>query len=313
MTSCKTAGLAVAAVLALLAFADDAFAFCRATTESPTADFNAAGGRCWTGGKPLYWKSKCVGFSLQKDGTSQFAIDKAAAILTTSFSTWAVPSCSAGGTPSLIVSAADRSTCGLVEFNVNGPNQNVIVFRDKDWPHNDPNNTLALTTLTFEKTTGEIYDADMEINTFGQTMTPGDPVPANGYDFESVVTHEAGHFMGLAHSFDTKATMYPRYVPGSTNLRNLTTDDVEGICTVYASDGNRSTSAGSLPAGACDTTPYGGFSALCGAETTTKKGSKSCSVIGVRSVPSDGFLAFGTILAATFLRRRRRVSACPRR
>src|SRR5690606_31560674 len=42
-------------------------------------------------------------------------------------------------------------------------NVNVITFRDDFWPHTG--NILALTSVTFERQTGVIVDADIEFNT----------------------------------------------------------------------------------------------------------------------------------------------------
>src|SRR5205823_1993955 len=125
------------------------------------------------------------------------------------------------------------------------------------------------------------YDADMEVNTAQQRMALADPVPPDGYDFASIVTHETGHFLGLAHSGDVHATMFAHYNPGSTTLRNLTSDDIRGICTVYPPDKTRTVSTKVSPTGKlaqepCDPTPRHGFGGDCGA--APKKG---CSVGGV--------------------------------
>src|SRR5689334_23648589 len=47
------------------------------------------------------------------------------------------------------------------EYNQNRGNTNLIVFRDDGWPYEGSSNTLALTTVTYNLDTGEIYDADM--------------------------------------------------------------------------------------------------------------------------------------------------------
>jgi MYXO-CTERM domain-containing protein len=59
---------------------------------------------------------------------------------------------------------------------------------------------------------------------------PPSGYPYNTYDLQAILTHEAGHFLGLAHSVDTSAIMYAFYSPGSIHL---TPDDVAGICTIY--------------------------------------------------------------------------------
>ena len=134
--------------------------------------------------------------------------------------------------------------CALVQYNQDQPNQHVILFHDTNWPYTDAANTLALTTVTYDPDTGEIYDADMEVNTTVSPVVVSDPVADDAYDFLSIVTHETGHFLGLAHSGDERATMYAHYQPGQTSMRNLTEDDVTGICTIYPSDGTRTTSIG---------------------------------------------------------------------
>ena len=56
------------------------------------------------------------------------------------------------------------------------------------------------------------------------------PVPAGGTDFVTVAAHEFGHALGLAHSADAGALMYPFY--GGPH-RYLGADDVLGIQTIY--------------------------------------------------------------------------------
>src|SRR5206468_38411 len=113
--------------------------------------------------------------------------------------------------------------------------------------------------------------------------TVSDPIPADGYDFASIVTHETGHFLGMAHSGDSHATMYAHYNPGSTTLRNLTADDVSGICTVYPPDGSRAVAKNVTPSGrvasdACDPIPRHGFGPDCGA--APKKSGCTISAVG---------------------------------
>ena len=160
-----------------------------------------------------------------------------------------------------------KVACDEVHYNDNTTgmgNQHAIIFRDSGWPYpNDLNNTLGLTTITFDPDTGEIYDADMEINS-SVSLAVSDPVPATGNDFMSIITHESGHFFGMAHSNDGSATMFAHYTPGSTYMRNLTADDTTGICTVYTPSGARAVdpsvaSSGTVPEDACDPTPRHGF------------------------------------------------------
>jgi len=311
----SSAAIAIAAAIA--AWTARADAFCRTTTSPVPPDFQPSPSQCWTNGLPLWWRNSCVGYSLQRDASRQISYDDASRIIFGAFLKWTGTVCRTDGTTSSRVSidVHDEGAveCAAVQYNSDQPNQHVIVFRDDSWPHNDANNTLALTTVVFNPDTGEIYDADMEINTAQQKLTVNDPVPADGYDFASIVTHEAGHFLGMAHSGDSHATMFAHYNPGSTTLRNLTSDDVNGICSVYPPDGSRTVAKSVTPSGrvaseACDPTPRHGFGTACGA--APKK--TNCNVGAVGSVCPSGYggavgLVSGAALCVvTRLRRRAR-------
>jgi hypothetical protein len=287
----RTLATALAA-LATIGTAPSARAFCRTTTVPVAPDFQPSPDQCWDQGKPLYWKNACVGYSVQKDASRQISFDDASEAIARAFSRWTGKTCPGeGGGARVSIDVRDRGPvdCKLVQYNKTTGNANVIMFRDDSWPHADPNNTLALTTVTFNPETGEIYDADMEINTQAQKMTVVDPVPADGFDFASIVTHEAGHFLGIAHSGDSNATMYASYRPGSTRMRELAPDDVNAICAVYRADGSRETADGPIPAEPCDPTPRRGFLTTCG----SAKG--GCSAAPGAPGPSS---AAGLVLSA---------------
>src|SRR5205823_11895657 len=51
---------------------------------------------------------------------------------------------------------------------------------------------------------------------------------AGQYDFETVVTHELGHALGLGHSGDTGSVMYP-YLAAGQARHDMTTADLAVI------------------------------------------------------------------------------------
>ena len=55
----------------------------------------------------------------------------------------------------------------------------------------------------------------------------------NEFDIQSVACHELGHALGLAHSANMTATMYPAIPPGSTAMRSLHVDDMAGVQAIY--------------------------------------------------------------------------------
>jgi hypothetical protein len=262
-----------ALAMAVLHASYDANAYCRTSSKTP-AGWDEATQGCFVGtdvgSKVLFWRNACVGYNLQQDASRQVTLEKATAIVASAFAGWHDVGCANGHAPSLTAVDLGPVACGEVRYNKTNANQNVIVFRDDAWPHNDPSSTLGLTTVTFSVETGELLGADLEINSTlplivgpARTGQSDDPAAANttpaGYDLATIVSHEAGHFLGLAHSALETAIMAAHYQEGA----RMSDDDFAGICAAYPSDGTRPTTGGVVTAGACDPTPPHGFSSQC--------------------------------------------------
>ncbi len=301
--------LAVVAAFCALAAPTTAHAFCRTTTQPIPANYNPARGSCFSQGLFLFWRNACVSYSINENGSRNIAYDDAKRVIDESFATWMAATCADGNAPGILVSNIGPAACGEVRYNPDAPNQNLIVFRDDGWPYSDPNSTLGLTTVTFNAETGEIYDADMEINSSGRNLSISDAVPANGYDLASVITHEAGHFLGLAHATDARATMYASYKPGTKALRDLAPDDVSGLCAIYPNATTRTVSASvssneTVLADSCDANPRHGFSAQC----TEPKESNGCCTAAPGKATSSWMSSAAVVaaVAGMFAARRRR-------
>jgi hypothetical protein len=201
-------------------------------------------------GVPLHWPITCVTYDVQQDASKYADFPAANEIADLSFAAWRDVICPDTGLgPSFALSNLGAVACEKHEYNDQqqtfGGNANIIVFRDDSWTASPDPHTLALTTVTYNKNTGEIYDSDIEVNShiqlgsIGGGISTGSPVPGNSFDLQSILTHEAGHFLGLAHSDKGCPTlaecpsMDAMYRTGSDDFRTLDTDDIAGICTVY--------------------------------------------------------------------------------
>ena len=150
---------------------------------------------------------------------------------------------------------------------------NALIFRGTSWcqladdgsceVEYDPS-ALAFTWDTANRNTGQIYDADIEVNLvdFQWADVVADPQLGTSMDLQNAITHEMGHFLGLDHTcynplspgttgrpIDSTGTpvpdcdvatrdvqdttMYPSAMPGDTQKRTLAPDDRAGVCGIY--------------------------------------------------------------------------------
>lgn len=286
---------ALAALLAVSALAagQKAQAFCLTHGCNPQTDSCVPNDRgCVLQGPLLHWRSGCVSVDLQQDGSPKRGISYEAAhdVLVQSFAQWLNADCGGGQKPSIEVSDYGAVACHTAEYNQDSPNANIVMFRDEDWPYENAIDTLALTTLIFDAENGEIFDADIEVNTHQSSMTTGKVGPRD-VDLHSVLTHEVGHFLGLSHSDVAQSTMESSYSPGLTEMATIEYDDQKGICAALPPDRKPETMS-------CD--PRHGFSGECALQATT------CAV----SAPAGrgGWLSLGlSLLGLSSLLRRKRL------
>ncbi|HZS41623.1 MAG TPA: hypothetical protein VFF06_32560 [Polyangia bacterium] len=223
-------------------------------------------------GAPVAWLESCVTVAPDKRGSVDVPIDLVEETLARAAQNWTEHT---GACGYLALSTAPATA--VLDVAADGQNAVVfrhdVWARPGGMPH-DPG-AIGLTTVFFVDTPGRlgdasILDADVELNGVNFTFTT-DPASATARpgtiiaDLENTLTHELGHVQGLAHNcWDhltdappldnlgnpipdcnstlpasiTGATMYPyARMPGETSKRNLTNDDVQGVCDVYPPTG----------------------------------------------------------------------------
>ncbi len=116
----------------------------------------------------------------------------------------------------------------------------VIVLEGGDWTSSS--STLALTHTSYLVPSNMLVNGDLEINGNASWATDG---RSGAFDMQSVVTHEAGHFLGLGHRTEEASIMYASIARGSIK-RTLGAIDSTDVCKIYPkADGTGCSSASS--------------------------------------------------------------------
>jgi Matrixin len=265
----RAAALGVAALASIAALAPArASAFCRTTTTTKLTDVE-----CRRDGIPLAWDRQCISFTVEDPGESGPTLGEARDAADRAFATWSAVECDGAPIGIDLRQTQQLADCAVPQHDRRGPNMNAIVFVE-DWAGDDdlPPDAFAVTLTWNLKATGEIVDVDMLLNpTLGLLANCGDACPRVPVtiDLQNVITHEAGHFLGLSHSDVRGSTMSASAREGELEKRSLELDDIAGVCAIY----------GQLPPAQCnadrgDFVPDRGFSTRC----ATRQPSGGCSV-----------------------------------
>ncbi|XP_027705338.1 macrophage metalloelastase [Vombatus ursinus] len=108
---------------------------------------------------------------------------------------------------------------------------------------------------------GDFYPFDGRHGTLAHAYAPGPGIGGDahfdedegwtadirGYNLFLVAAHEFGHSLGLDHSRDPQALMYPNYKAVDPSRFRLSQDDVKGIQTLYGGPVNRPSKSPELP------------------------------------------------------------------
>jgi hypothetical protein len=236
--------LACAVAITAFAAARPASAYCRTTTDEKFVPTVAQ--PCAPDGAALYWPDATIDYYVNAQASVQISAEQTRVASETAFASWTHADCpqdlatcggAGGGMPSIAVRYAGTTEAHAAEYRRDGTDQNVVLYWDAAWPYADDGATLALTTVTFGAESGMIVDADVEVNSNPKVtpLTVDDPRGRAVYDLPSILQHETGHVLGLAHTQPghSDATMFTYYQKGSWDMRTLASDDVCGICNVY--------------------------------------------------------------------------------
>lgn len=211
-----------------------------------------------TGGIPHAWAATCVGLTMYPSGLSALTSDQTAVAVTRAARSWSkldpfLASCTYLDLQILLASTTSPPPPAQYD------NVNNVVFRADDWP--DDRAALMVTSVFSLASTGEIVDADIEVNAFDFNWVDLDTTePARGlHDLQNSLTHEMGHLIGLDHTCSsdasqprpndqhgdpipdcqgappevTESTMFPSSEPGDVSKRTLTPDDQQAVCDIY--------------------------------------------------------------------------------
>lgn len=228
-TRIMAAALACAALLCLRD--SEAFGFCRTVAEVPALECR--------GNKAIYWKSQCVGYHVNQQPSRYVSFEDVSAAAEEAFAAWA--GVTSPCVPSIDVVQLAPTLSTEIGYFKDRTNENIIVLRDDGV--NAHGGTLdmgvGLVTVSFNANTGEILDADIEIDASRVSYAPDGQVEEGKYDLRRVMAHAAGHFLGLAHSQgDSPSLMAPSMTPGPHDI-HPSADDAAGICSAYRRFGIR--------------------------------------------------------------------------
>lgn len=213
----------------------------------------------------LYWKGGEIPWTQSNVGNAETTGETEFTAISASFATWNAQALVCGN---FTLPEKPRTFGRDIAYDpAASDNQNLVLFRstrcaerttpsDSCWGNADCNNkfdcwqygssTIALTTTTYDRTTGQIYDADLELNDWGFTFTTVDSPPCIApalsqscvaTDVENTVTHEVGHMLGLDHPTGSalcgESTMHASAPLGETQKRTLDEGSKRFVCDVY--------------------------------------------------------------------------------
>jgi hypothetical protein len=184
-----------------------------------------------------WWQRPSMTFTLSTVEPEEISAASIEGLIAGALDTWISTPC--GLVPEVVFGGVKDEPRATTPTSLRSQPDNLIVFirSASEWSRTGNSPTwIAITKIAHDPDSGEVIDADIEINDGGYVFSYDDTTAANEVDVLSMITHELGHFYGLDHSTDPKATMYATYATtpeDAREARSLAQDDIDGICALY--------------------------------------------------------------------------------
>lgn len=193
---------------------------------------------CETAGYPLAWSQSDIEYVFNERGIPNFSDAEMRQVFKTAVDQWLKVSCDGERTDLEVTAAAGSTPLGVRDRKIASATNVFGYLTDAEWSAADYDpHAFAQTGVRYYPDSGVIAGADIWLNggigEFGVCPDRGCSGSDDTVDLPNVVTHEVGHFFGLAHSGVKGATMACDALPGQTDKRDLALDDRTGMCAIY--------------------------------------------------------------------------------
>ncbi len=241
---------------------------------------------------PSFWDAGCQIVTIYLNGFTGLTADEVAKSIAAAAHAWSPDAVTCPDSPDGGGMGGEHPSFEIItQMATSGPPPNkgpdginAVVFRTDAWP-DIFGDAIAVTSRNTDPS-GRIFDADIEINAVTNryawanidpnAATHGDAM----IDLQTALTHEFGHFLGLAHTCyhdgtdpgprltddqghlsptcadglglpEEGAVMWYKVEPGATNKRVLTADDARGVCAIYPPRATAPACTANLPEDGC--------------------------------------------------------------
>ncbi len=185
-------------------------------------------------GAPCHWRSPgAISYTVDRVGSRDIPSDGGRDQVRLAFTWWSMDP---GSTLRMTAAPGPPSDIAIAEDGVNA----VAWIEDPDFEGLAPD-VLGSTRMYVDVESGEIYEADIWLNGVSFTWSPlwsDAPYAGSGpAHVQAVMTHLVGLFVGLDHSVDRDATMYPILPVGPSEGIHIRPDEEAAVRAIYPAAG----------------------------------------------------------------------------